>query len=310
MSRRGWGYFCAMAVIWGVPYLLIRVAVRQLDPGVLVLFRTAPVALLLVPAVARGKRWGELVANWRWIALFGVVEFGIPWYLMASAERHITSSLTSLLICCVPLLSVAVQRLNPSGGPVSPRRYLGLAVGAVGVVSLVGLDLRGGTAKWIVMMLCVCVGYTIGPIILATRLRGVNGVTVVMGATAVVAVAWVPWDVAHWPARISSETFASVAVLSVVCTAGAFLVFFELVKEVGAARATVVTYVNTALAVALGIVGLHEPLTAGIILGFPLVLVGSLIATTERPNASVTVFDGHPDGAVNIQPQRPRGGDE
>jgi drug/metabolite transporter (DMT)-like permease len=104
---------------------------------------------------------------------------------------------------------------------------------------------------------------------------------VVAGATAVVALCWVPWSVAHWPRTVSSETAACVAILSVVCTAAAFLVFFELVKEVGSSRSVVVTYVNTGIAVILGVVGLHEPLTVAIMVGFPLVLIGSIFATSS-----------------------------
>ncbi|MHB2027535.1 MAG: DMT family transporter [Acidimicrobiales bacterium] len=281
MSRRGWAYFLAMAVIWGIPYLLIRVAVRELNPGVLVFLRTAPAAILLTPVVLMQRQMGVLIRNLKWIAIFGVAEFGVPWFLMATAEEHITSSLTSLLICCVPLFSVVGQRIRRTEGEIAPRRYVGLGIGAVGVALLVGLDLRGGAIGWIVLMLVVCVGYTIGPVLLATKLKEVPGPTVVMGATAFVSLCWIPWDLTHLPLRVSSETWSCVAILSLVCTAGAFLVFFELVKEVGSTRSTVVTYINTAIAVVLGIVGLHEPLTVGIAAGFPFVLVGSVIATSR-----------------------------
>jgi drug/metabolite transporter (DMT)-like permease len=270
-----------MAVIWGIPYLLIRVAVRELNPGVLVFLRTAPAAILLAPVVLMQHQMGVLIRNLKWIAIFGVAEFGVPWFLMATAEEHITSSLTSLLICCVPLFSVVGQRIRRTEGAIAPRRYVGLGVGAVGVALLVGLDLRGGAIGWIVLMLVVCVGYTIGPVLLATKLKEVPGPTVVMGATAFVSLCWIPWDLTHLPLRVSSETWSCVAILSLVCTAGAFLIFFELVKEVGSTRSTVVTYVNTAIAVVLGIVGLHEPFTVGIAAGFPFVLVGSVIATSR-----------------------------
>jgi drug/metabolite transporter (DMT)-like permease len=269
-----------MAVIWGLPYLLIRVAVRQLEPGVLVLLRTGPVALLMTPIVWQQRQFRALLKNVKWIAAFGVIEFGIPWFLMSTAEEHITSSLTSLLICCVPLFSVLGQRIRRTEDHITPRRYVGLGVGAIGVALLVGLDLGGGAITWIVFMLLVCVGYTVGPAILATQLKDVGGPTVVMGATAVVSLAWLPWAVTHWPRTVSSETWECVAVLSVVCTAGALLTFFALVKEVGASRATVVTYFNTAIAVALGIIGLHEPFTVGIMFGFPLVIAGCVIATS------------------------------
>ena len=301
MTRRGWLLFSAMSIIWGIPYLLIRVAVRHLDPGVLVLGRTGPAALLLIPLVIGRGQVGVLLKNLKWIAVFGVVEFGIPWYLMATAEKHITSSLTSLLVCAVPLFSVVVQRMRHANEQISLSRYVGLLVGALGVALLVGLDLKGGSITWIGCMMIICVGYTLGPIILATKLTHVPGSVVVAGATSVVAICWIPWSVTHWPAHISGETLSCVAVLSVVCTAGAFLVFFELIKEIGSTRSVVVTYVNTAIAVVLGIVGLGEPLTVGIAIGFPLVIVGSVFATRSSGTATLsdTELGGDSDLVIN-----------
>ena len=282
-----------MSVLWGIPYLLIRVAVRQLDPGVLVFARTGPVAILLVPLVASRRQLGLLARNAFWIITFGVIEFGIPWYLMATSERHITSSLTSLLICAVPMFSVLAQRLRRAGESVGPLRLTGLSVGAVGVALLVGLSIHGGSFEWIAMMLAVVLGYTVGPIILATRLTHVPGPVVVAGATAVVALGWLPWSIAHWPAAIDATTWWSIGVLSIFCTAGAFLTFFELVMEAGSTRSVVVTYVNTALAVVLGILLLNEPLTIGIVFGFPLVLIGSVLATSSRASGVELTGDAH-----------------
>jgi drug/metabolite transporter (DMT)-like permease len=300
MSRRGWTLFLAMAVIWGIPYLLIRVAVRQLDPGVMVLLRTGPASLLLAPIVIARRQIPVLIKNLGWIVIFGVVEFGIPWYCMATAEKHISSSLTSLLICCVPLFAILVQRLRPSGEHISQRRYMGLGIGALGVALLVGLDLRGGSITWIGLMMVVCLGYCFGPMILATKLAHVPGVVVVAGATAFVALCWIPWSVVHWPSHVSGETWSCMAVLSVVCTATAFLVFFELVKEVGSSRSVVVTYFNTAIAVVLGVVGLHESLTAGIVFGFPLVLIGCIFATSRSKEPASSELLGVLSGDADL----------
>jgi drug/metabolite transporter (DMT)-like permease len=274
-----------MAVLWGIPYLLIRVAVRQLDPGVLVLARTAPASLLLVPVVSHQRAWGAVAKNFKWIALFGVVEFGVPWYLMSTSERHITSSLTSLIICAVPLFSVVAGWFSSAHDPIGTRRWLGLAAGAAGVALLVGLDLKGGSLTWIGLMLIVCVGYAIGPLILATKLRDVPGPGIVCGATGIVALGWIPYDLFHWPTRISGETWTSVSILSIFCTAGAFLTFYELIKEAGSSRSVVVVYSNTAVAVLLGVVGLHEPFTIAIAVGFPLIAVGSYLATSVERGA-------------------------
>jgi len=177
--------------------------------------------------------------------------------------------LTSLLICCVPLFAVLVQKIRRTEERISRRRYLGLGVGAIGVALLVGLDLRGGSITWIALMMVVCLGYCFGPMILATKLAHVPGVVVVAGATAFVAICWIPWSVAHWPTHVSGETWSCMAVLSVVCTAAAFLVFFELVKEVGSSRSVVVTYFNTALAVVLGVVGLQRRSPRALSSAFP-----------------------------------------
>jgi drug/metabolite transporter (DMT)-like permease len=273
----------------------------------MVLLRTAPASLLLTPIVIARRQIPVLVKNARWIIVFAVIEFGIPWYCMSTAEKHISSSLTSLLICCVPLFAVLAQRLRRTEEHISRRRYLGLGIGAVGVAFLVGLDLRGGSITWIGLMMIVCLGYTIGPMILATKLAHVPGVVVVAGATAFVAICWIPWAVVHWPTHVSGETWSCMAVLSVVCTATAFLVFFELVKEVGSSRSVVVTYFNTAIAVVLGVVGLHEALTSGIVIGFPLVLVGCIFATsrTKEPASSelLGVLSGDSDLAVDQHPE-------
>lgn len=292
MTRRGWLFFCAMGVIWGLPYFLIRIAVRQLDPGVVVLGRTAPAALVLAPLVVKQGQLATLRRHFGWICAFGFLEFGVPWYVMSNAEEHLTSSLTSLLICCVPLLAVIVHRFRRGEERVTLRRYLGLAIGTLGAASLVGLDLGHGNLKWIALMGIVCVGYTFGPIVLATKLKDVPGPTVVMGATAVVSIAWIPWAITHWPRHVSAETVECLATLSLICTVAAFLVFFELVKEAGASRSLVVIYVNTAIAVALGVIGLHEPLTAGIVAGFPLVVVGSFVATTAGRASPQLVAQG------------------
>ncbi|HVB71172.1 MAG TPA: DMT family transporter [Acidimicrobiales bacterium] len=281
MSRRGWLLFGTMSVIWGLPYLLIRVAVRHMDPGVLVFCRTAPVGVFLLLVLLFRGQLRTVIDNARWIVIFGVVEFGIPWFLMSTSERHITSSLTSLIICAVPLFSIVAQRFRRTEEHVTRRRLLGLGIGAAGVALLVGLGVSGGSFTWVGFMLLVCVGYAVGPLILAAKLQHVPSIAVVAGATFSVAVLWSPWALTHWPHAATAETWASAATLSVVCTAGAFFVFFELVREVGATRSVVVTYLNTAIAVVLGITFLREPLTAAILAGFPLVLVGSVLATTS-----------------------------
>jgi len=272
-----------MAVLWGIPYLLIRVAVREITPGILVFGRTAPAALLLLPLVIHRRQFRLIIENAWWILVFGVVEFGVPWFFMGTAERHITSSLTSLIICGVPLVSIVFARYTSAHEPLHLKRLTGLLIGAAGVALLVGLDVGHGSGPWIVVMGIVCLGYAIGPLVLSTKLSQVPGPAVVCGATAMVALGWLPYAATHWPHHLATETWLSVATLSVFCTATAFLVFFALIKDIGSSRSLVVVYANTGIAVALGIIFLREPLTLGIIMGFPLIVAGSYLATTTAP---------------------------
>jgi len=279
MSRRGWVLFLAMGVIWGVPYLLIKVAVDVLTPASLVLLRTAVAAVILLPlALARGQL-RPLLPKWRPLVAFTVAELAVPWFLLSNAERRLSSSLSGLLIAAVPLVGALLGWLT-GGERLGVRRILGLAIGIGGVAALVGLDLGGGDVPALLQMAVVAIGYAVGPFILARYLTDVSGLGVIAAALSLTAIAYLPVGVAQLPAQWpSAKVIASVLTLSVLCTAIAFLVFFALIDEVGPVRATVITYVNPAVAVALGVILLGEPFTVGIAVGFALVLLGSVLAT-------------------------------
>jgi drug/metabolite transporter (DMT)-like permease len=281
MSRRGWALFLTLSVLWGLPYFLIRIAVRELDPATLVFARTLPAAVILVPLALYQRGFGTLRGAWKWLVAYSIIEFGVPWLLMGSAEQHLTSSVTGLLVACVPLVAVVLSRALHPSDPVSGRRVLGLAVGTIGVVCLVGLDFSSGSAIWLLAMLVVIIGYASGPQIISLRLAHASGTAVVASSVAVVAALYAPWGLTHWPAHPSAETLAAVAGLSLFCTIAAFLVFFQLIREVGPSRTVVITYFNTGIAVLLGTLGLHEPLTAGIVAGFPMIIAGSMLATSS-----------------------------
>lgn len=288
MSRRGWALFLAMGAIWGTPYFMIRVAVRQLDPGALVFGRTLVASVILLPLALRRGSLTSLRGRWGWLVVYTVVEIAIPWVLLAAAEQHLTSSFSGLLIASVPLVAIVLTRLYHPADRITPQRLGGLLVGFAGVVVLVGLDVRGSSAGWLAVMAVVIVCYAVGPMVLAFRLREAESLGVVAASVALVAIGYLPWGVTHWPSGLTAETYWSVVGLAIVCTAFAFMIFFALIREVGPARSVVITYVNTAVAVVIGVVGLHEPLTTGIAIGFPLIVAGSFFATSAaRSSAEV-----------------------
>jgi drug/metabolite transporter (DMT)-like permease len=280
VSRRGWALFAAMAVIWGIPYLLIKIAVGELTPAGLVLLRTAVGAALLLP-VAAARGWlTPLLPYWRWVIAYTVVEVSLPWFLLSDAERRLSSSLTGLLIAAVPLIGAVLQRLTRGDDRMDRGRVAGLMVGLAGVAVLVGLNVSFKDLGAVGEVGLVAIGYAAGPIIIARRLPRLPAVGVVAASLALTAIAYAPLALPQLPRMLpSGRVLLAVGILGVVCTALAFLLFFALIGEVGPVRATVITYFNPAVALLLGVALLREPLTVGAVLGFGLILVGSVLAT-------------------------------
>ncbi len=279
VSRKGWLLFLTLCVAWGLPYLFIRVAVRELPPPALVLLRTAPAALLLLPFALRRGEIRRMLRAWPWVLAYTVVELCIPWLLLAHAEERISSSLAGLLIAMVPLIGAVLYRAFGVADHFDARRLAGLFIGFAGVAALVGLDIAGSDVLGIVETVGVAFCYAMGPVIISRRLSHVPAIGVITASLVVTAAVYAPAGIATMPSSISAQTIGSVAVLSIVCTVLAFLVFFALIREVGPARTTVITYVNPLVAVLLGVAVLSEPFTLGIAVGMPLILAGSVLGT-------------------------------
>ncbi len=280
MSRRGALLFAAMCLIWGIPYLLIRVAVRELAPVTLVFARTAIGAALLTPIAAWRGELRPLLRHWKPLLVYTAAEVAIPWVLLARAETRLTSSLTGLLIAAVPLVGAVIVTLTGERERQGGRRWVGLLVGIGGVAALVGLDVGQISVVALVEVGLVAVGYAVGPIILARRLGELPVFGVVAASLIGSTIVYAPFAAASWPRQTpSAHVLESVVGLAVVCTALAFVIFFALIAEVGPVRATVITYVNPAVAAILGVVVLSEHISAGMVLGFALVLAGCVLAT-------------------------------
>ena len=283
MTRRGLLLFIAMSVIWGISYLFIRIAVKEMAPVVLVFLRCAISALLLLPIVlARGELRG-LVKRWLPLVAFAAVEIGIPWFMLSSAEQQITSSLAGLLVSAVPLVGVVIATGFGSREHLGLASISGLLLGLAGVTAIVGLDVRASGWVALVEMALVVVCYAAGPVIVSRYLSELPSMGVTAVALTGCALVYAPWAALQWPRSVPhADAIVSVLVLAVVCTAIAFVLFFALIGEIGPVRATVITYINPAVAAVAGVIVLHEIFTAGMAIGFVLVLAGSVLAT-RRP---------------------------
>jgi len=287
VTRRGLLLFAAMCVIWGIPYLLIRVAVGEMSPATLVFVRTAVAAVILLPLVVARGGLRPLAGRWLALVAFAAVEVALPWLMLSSAETHITSALAGLLVSAVPLVGVIIATALGNREHLGVASLSGLLLGLVGVALIVGFDLRASSTVALGEMALVVVGYAVGPAILSRYLSGVPSVTVIGAALALCAIAYAPAAFVQRPHELPGlSVIGAVAVLAVVCTALAFLLFFALIAEIGPVRATVITYVNPAVAAILGVTVLRESLTFGMGLGFMLVLAGSTLATRRRAPAA------------------------
>jgi len=287
MSRRGWILFGAMCVLWGIPYLMIRVAVREISPATLVFLRTSTAALVLLPLAAYRGELRRLLPSWRPLLAFTIIEIAIPWLALSSAERRVTSSVAALLLAAVPFVAVAIAAMTRSER-MDARRLTGLLVGIAGVAAIVGFDLAHLSAVGLVEMLVVAVCYAVGPWILSRYLSDLPGLGVIAASLGLTAAAYAPVAAFQLPASFPSDkAIASVAGLALACTALAFVLFFELIAEAGAVRATVITYVNPAVAAILGVAILSERFTLAMGIGFVLVLAGSVLATSASRQRAV-----------------------
>jgi len=284
MTRKGWLLFIAISVFWGIPYFFIKIAVHELDPVVVVFARAAIAAVVLIPIAVRGKTLRLLFRHWPIILLFSLIHMVGAFLLISFGEQHVSSSLTSLLIAANPLLVALFASVFDKSERVSGLRLIGLLIGMVGLVVLLGFDVGRDGQMWLgaAFILLAATGYAIGAMMLKNRpLVELPRISLAAAECSITTIVLLPLIVFRLPSRApSAGVVASLLVLGIICTALALPTFFALIAEVGASRGTVITYVNPAVAVLLGVTILQEPFTIAIIAGFLLIIAGCWLSTT------------------------------
>jgi drug/metabolite transporter (DMT)-like permease len=288
MSRRGWALFLLVGFLWGIPYLFIKVAVdpeNGFPPAVVVCLRTAIGAAILIPWAIKQKTLGDALRGIKYVAPYALLEMIGPWILIGTAEQKISSGLAGLLVASVPIWATIFASMRGDKTVWHHKRLIGIVVGFIGLVAVVGIEsIKGGADPLaIVMVLLASVGYAYAVMFVQSGLPGVSGVAINAVAMAISAIFYLPFSIAQWPTHhISGEAISAIIGLGVLSTGIAFAAFFTLAAIIDVARASLVTYLNTAFAVVLGVIILGEPLTIGIILGLPLVLIGSYLASRKH----------------------------
>ncbi len=283
-DTRAWILFAAMALLWGVPYLFISIAVESYSPAAVVAGRTLLGALLLLPFAIKQKALLPAFRKIGWVLVLGGIEMAGPFLLLGHAEQTIPSGLTGLLVATVPLFAALIAFGGGDRSMLSPARGIGLLLGFAGVFVIVagpGLAVEGGAgliAAGEVLLVAVC--YAIAPFVIARKLHDVPALGTITLALLAVGVFYTPIALLTQHEVPTLPSTVSLIALAVFCTAIAFITFFALIARVGPVRAPLFTYVNPVVAIVLGTIILNEPLTLGLLIGFPLVLVGCWLAAT------------------------------
>ena len=283
-STRGWVLFAVMSVVWGLPYLFIKEAVDSFSPPAIVAGRTLIAALILLPVALHRRALRPALRLWPWVLAFGAIEMAGPFLLLGHAEQTLPSGLTGLLVATVPLFAAVIAFTRGDRGVLRPARAAGLVIGFAGVAVIIGgPDLAaGGSASLLAVgeLLIVALCYAIAPFIVATKLKDVPSLGTITLSLAAVGLFYLPIGMLTQHEVPTPRSTVSLVALGIVCTAVAFMAFFALIAEVGPARAPLFTYVNPVVAIVLGTILLGEELSFGLLIGFPLVILGCWLAAT------------------------------
>jgi len=290
MSRRALFHFAVSGLFWGIPYLLMKVAVRDIEPAVIVCGRVLIGAAILIPIALHQKVLMDAIRGWRYVLPYAFFEMMIPWILITNAEKQISSGLAGLLIATVPIWSTIFASMTGDKTVWHSKRLVGMLVGFIGLIGLVGYESIIGSSDplSIAMMLLAAISYSYAVNMISQKLPDVSGIAINGLAMVLTSIAYAPLMILQFPevGTVSKESAVSLLALGVFSTALAFISYFIVLKEIGPARASIGTYVNTAVAVVLGVIILSEPLTIGIIIGLPLVMIGSFLASRKNSATS------------------------
>lgn len=276
----------ALALMWGAAFLLIKIAVATVPPFTIVASRLLiGTVLMLAYVLAMGDRLPSTPGTWILFAFIGLLGNVIPFALIGWAEMRIDSSLAAIIVATVPLFTVILAHVFIDDEPLSLRRLLGVCLGLVGVVVLVGWDALAGLGATVLSQLAIvgaALSYACTNILARRAVTGSSGSASAAALVCALALS-LPFSVGldqPWEIRPSSESVWAIIGLGVMSTTLAYIVYFRLVRTVGATFVSFVNYLIPPIGVGLGIVIAGETPTVRSLIALLIILAG--IAATRR----------------------------
>ena len=270
-----------LSLLWGAAYLFVRAAVPAFGPAPLVALRLGIAALMLLPLMLLRGGWPALRAHPRQLLMVGVPYTALPFMLLAWASLHITAGLVAVLNATAPLFAALIAH-HLFKERLGPWRALGLVIGfaGVGVLMWGSASFKSGSGLLAVLaVLCTSMIWGLGAHYTRKHLSGVDPLVITVGsllaASALLApIAWTGWPAANPGAR----AWAEVLFLGVASSGLGFVIYFRLLRRIGAVRAMSVTFLNPVVAIVSGAFYLGEAVTLQMIAGGAVVLLGTALS--------------------------------
>ena len=284
MTARSWLLFFGLSGLWGASFFFIEIALRELEAPMVAFGRTAPGLLVLVPVALHRRVLRGLRPVAAPLLALGAVQIAGPFLLISLGQESIHSGLAGILVATTPiftaLLALGLDRDERSRG----SGLLGVGLGIVGVALLLGFDTGGGPGALLggLMLLLAAFGYALGGFVAKRGVQEVEPLALTTGTMVFASVFLAPFALVSLPGTLpSAPVLASLAALSFGATAIGWVVYYGLIRRIGPARASLVTYVAPGVSVLLGIALLGEPATLSTFAGLGLILAGSWLAANR-----------------------------
>lgn len=294
-SARGWGLLLLLGAIWGGSFYFVEIGLRELPPFTLVAHRVFWAALTLwaLLACARGLDLSpgaplRRLSVWGAWAVMGLLNNALPFSLIVWGQTEIEGGLAAIFNASTAILGVLAAAIFLADERLTARKAAGVLIGLAGVALIVGRDALGGLDPRSLGQLAIvgaALSYACASVWGRLRLAGVPAPVNALGMLTASAAMMIPlaWSVDGPPVlALGLETWIATLALASIATAGAYLVYFALLREAGAANTMLVTLIVPPFAIALGAAFLGERLAAEAFLGFAVIALG------------LAVIDGRP----------------